>query len=162
MTRVINFNPGPAALPLPALELAREELLDFQGSGMSIMEHSHRAADYEGVHAETKALLTELLGIPDTHQILFIQGGATMQFAMVPMNLLGDKSGDYAVTGTWAEGAFKEAKLVGKAREAANTKVEGMYTRVPTQAELSLDADAAYFHYTTNNTIYGTLPVSGT
>ncbi|MFO0695903.1 MAG: 3-phosphoserine/phosphohydroxythreonine transaminase [Polyangiales bacterium] len=156
MTRVINFNPGPAALPLPALEAARDELLDYQGTGMSIMEHSHRGADYEAVHAETKALLTELLGIPDTHQILFIQGGATMQFAMVPMNLLAGKSADYAITGTWAEGAFKEAKLVGQAREAANTKKDGSYTRVPTQAELQLDPDAAYFHYTTNNTIYGT------
>ena len=156
MSRVRNFNAGPAALPLPALELAQSELLDYAGTGMSIMEHSHRGADYEAVHAETKALLTELLGVPDTHEILFIQGGATMQFAMIPMNLLGDASADYALTGTWAEGAYKEGKLIGKVREAANTKTDGGYTRVPTQAELSLDANAAYFHYTTNNTIYGT------
>lgn len=155
MTRVINFNPGPAALPLPALELARDELLDYQGSGMSIVEHSHRGPEYEALHAETKALLTELMGIPDTHQILFIQGGATMQFAMVPMNLLAGKSGDYVITGTWSEGAFKEAKLVGEAREAGTGKTGEVFTRVPTQAELSLDPNAAYVHITSNNTVYG-------
>lgn len=156
MTRVRNFNAGPAALPLSALELAKEELLDFQGTGMSIMEHSHRGADYEAMHAETKSLVKELMGVPDTHEILFIQGGATMQFAMIPMNLLADKVGDYAITGIWSEGAIKEAKFIGKVRECVNTKADGTFTRVPTQAELGIDENAAYFHYTTNNTIYGT------
>lgn len=155
MARVINFNPGPAALPLPALEQAQKELLDFQGTGMSIMEHSHRGAEYEAVHAEAKALLTELLGIPDTHQVLFVQGGATMQFAMVPMNLLAGKSADYIVTGTWSEGALKEAKVVGEAREAGTGKVGDRFVRIPKQSELSLDPNAAYVHITSNNTVYG-------
>jgi phosphoserine aminotransferase len=155
MTRVINFNPGPAALPLAALELARDELLDYQGSGMSIMEHSHRGAEYEAVHAEAKALLIELLGVPDTHTVLFIQGGATMQFAMVPMNLLAGKSADYITTGTWSEGALKEAKTVGEAREAATGKVGDAFVRIPKQSELSLDPNAAYVHITSNNTVFG-------
>jgi phosphoserine aminotransferase len=156
MTRVVNFNAGPAALPLSALELAKEELLDFEGTGMSILEHSHRAASYAKVHEETKSLLTELLGVPDTHQILFMQGGASAQFALVPMNLLAGKSGDYVNTGTWSEKAFKEAKIVGQAREAGTGKVGEKFTRVPTQGDLQLADDAAYVHITTNNTIMGT------
>src|SRR5687768_12370275 len=98
--RAINFNAGPAGLPLPALERARDELLDFQGSGMSVMEHSHRGKEYEAVHNEAIALLTELLGIPDTHQVLFLQGGAHLQFAMIPMNFLPkDGVADYVLTG---------------------------------------------------------------
>lgn len=155
--RVLNFNPGPAALPLSALELARDELLDFEGTGMSILEHSHRGKHYEAVHAETVSLLRELLGIPDSHQVLFMQGGASMQFALVPMNLLHPgKSADYVVTGVWGEKAFAEAQLLGTAREAANTFDGELYRRVPRQDELSLDPNAAYLHFTTNNTIYGT------
>jgi len=165
MTRVINFNPGPAALPLSALELARDELLDYQGSGMSIVEHSHRGPEYEALHAEVKALLTELMSIPDTHQVLFIQGGATMQFAMVPMNLLAGKSADYITTGVWSEGALKEAKTVGEAREAGTGKVGEKFVRIPKQNELSLDPNAAYVHITTNNTVFGSqyhsLPETG-
>ena len=102
--RVINFNAGPAGLPQPALERAREELLDFQGSGMSIMEHSHRGKEYDAVHAEAISLLTELLGIPDTHQVLFLTGGASQQFAQVPMNFLpAGASADYLMTGVWSE-----------------------------------------------------------
>src|SRR3954466_9673006 len=102
--RVINFNAGPAGLPLPALERARDELIDFQGSGMSIMEHSHRGKEYEKVHAEAISLFTELLGIPDTHQVVFLTGGASLQFAMVPMNFLpAGKSADYVMTGVWSE-----------------------------------------------------------
>src|SRR3954453_11034189 len=97
--RVINFNAGPAGLPMPALQQARDELLDFQGTGMSIMEHSHRGATYEAVHAEAIALLTELLKIPPSHQVLFVQGGASMQFALVPLNFLAaGKSADYVIT----------------------------------------------------------------
>jgi phosphoserine aminotransferase len=167
MTRVANFNPGPSALPLPALELARDELLDFEGSGMSILEHSHRGKVYEKVHAEALSLLRKLWAVPDSHDVLFLQGGASQQFAVVPMNLLPPgKSADYAITGTWAEKAFAEAKIVGAARAAADTRDERSpwnargtqvrYDRVPAQSDLRLDPQAAYFHYTTNNTVMGT------
>lgn len=156
--RVVNFNAGPAGLPLPALERARDELLDFEGSGMSVMEHSHRGKEYERVHHETTALLTELLGIPDTHTVMYLMGGASMQFATVPMNFLpAGKSADYVLTGVWSEKALDEAKLVGKARVACSTaSPDKRYFRVPRQDELQLDPDAAYLHITTNNTIYGT------
>jgi phosphoserine aminotransferase len=156
--RAINFNAGPAGLPLPALERARDELIDFQGSGMSIMEHSHRGKEYEAVHDEAIALLGRLLGIPDTHQVLFLQGGASLQFAMVPMNFLPkDGSADYVLTGTWSEKALDEAKLVGNPRVAATTiGPDKRYTRIPRQAELQLDPKAAYVHITSNNTIFGT------
>ena len=101
--RLINFSPGPATLPLSALEYAQREFLDFEGSGMSILEHSHRGPQYASVHAEAKALLRELLSIPDDYEVLFMQGGASGQFATVPLNFLGgDKSADYIVTGTWS------------------------------------------------------------
>ncbi|QSQ24686.1 3-phosphoserine/phosphohydroxythreonine transaminase [Pyxidicoccus parkwayensis] len=156
--RIINFNPGPAGLPLPALERARDELLEFQGSGMSIMEHSHRGKEYEAVHNEAISLLTELLGIPATHQVLFLTGGASQQFAQVPMNFLTpDTSADYLMTGVWSEKAFDEAKYYGKPRIAATTvQPDKHYTRVPRQDELKLDPKAAYVHITSNNTIYGT------
>jgi phosphoserine aminotransferase len=156
--RAINFNAGPAGLPLPALERARDEMIDFQKSGMSIMEHSHRGKEYEGVHNEAIALLTELLAIPDSHQVLLLQGGASLQFAMVPMNFLPvDGSADYVVTGTWAEKAVEEAKIVGKPRVAATTiGADKRYLRVPRQSEVQIDARAAYAHTTSNNTIFGT------
>lgn len=156
MTRAINFSAGPAALPLEALKAAQDELLDFEGSGISIMEHSHRGKEYARVHEETKALFHELLNIPDTHQLLFMQGGASAQFALVPMNLLRGRSADYIDTGTWSKKAFNEANIVGKARIAGTGKVDGRYTRVPKQAELDLDPNAAYLHFTSNNTIMGT------
>jgi phosphoserine aminotransferase len=156
--RVINFNAGPAGLPLPALERARDELVDFQGSGMSIMEHSHRGKEFEAVHNEAIALLTELLGIPDTHQVLLLQGGASLQFAMVPMNFLHkDATADYVLTGTWSEKAFEEAKILGTPKVAATTKTEDKrYLRIPKQSELKLDPKASYVHITSNNTIFGT------
>ena len=156
--RVINFNAGPAGLPLPALERARDELLDFQGSGMSIMEHSHRGKEYDAVHAEAISLLTELLGIPDTHQVLFLTGGASQQFAQVPMNFLPPgASADYILTGVWSEKAHEEAVTVGKARVAASTALpDKRHVRIPRQEELQLDPKAAYVHLTSNNTIYGT------
>lgn len=155
--RVINFNAGPAGLPLPALERARDELLDFKGSGMSIMEHSHRGKEYEAVHNEAISLMTELLGIPDTHQVLFMQGGASMQFAVIPMNFIPkDGSADYVVTGVWGEKAVQEAKLVGNARIAANTQnAEKKWVRVPKASELNVDPKAAYIHLTSNETIDG-------
>ncbi len=158
MTRVHNFNAGPSAIPLPVLELAQKEMLDFAGSGMSIMEHSHRGKVFEAVHNEAIALLRELLDIPEGYDVLFMQGGASQQFAQIPMNLRGaDESADYIVTGVWGKKAIKEAKHTGKARAAATTELpDGRFVRVPTQAELELDANAAYVHMTSNNTIFGT------
>lgn len=156
--RAINFNAGPAGLPAAALERAREELLDFDGTGMSVMEHSHRGKHYERVHDDAISLLTELLGIPDTHQVLFLQGGASLQFAMVPMNLLrAGGSADYVITGVWSEKAIEEARLIGNARVACTTvDADKKYTRVPRPSEVQAHPEAQYLHVTSNNTIYGT------
>ena len=152
--RAHNFNAGPAALPLVALERAQRELLDFEGSGMSILEHSHRGKHYERVHGEAIALLSELAGVPSSHQVLLLQGGASMQFAMVPMNFVRkDQSADFVVTGAWGEKALEEARLVGGARVAASTGPD--YVRVPSDTEIDHDPTAAYLHYTTNETIHG-------
>jgi phosphoserine aminotransferase len=165
--RVINFSAGPAGLPLPALEKARDELLDYAGTGMSIMEQSHRDKPYEAVHRDAAERLTRLLGIPDTHTVLFLTGGASTQFALVPLNFLpAGRSADYVMTGVWSEKAFEEAKRVGAVRAVGSTKqADGRYLRVPSQAELALDPSAAYVHSTSNNTIYGTqfheLPQTG-
>ncbi|HMI86113.1 MAG TPA: 3-phosphoserine/phosphohydroxythreonine transaminase [Polyangiaceae bacterium] len=157
MARVYNFNAGPAALPLAALERARDELIDFNGSGMSIIEHSHRGKEYEAVHDEAEALVRELLSVSDQYHVLFLQGGASQQFAMVPMNLLPPaKSADYILTGGWSEKALEEAKLVGQVRVASTTAEGGKYTRIPEASELKLDPQAAYVHVTSNNTLFGT------
>jgi phosphoserine aminotransferase len=157
MARTINFNAGPAALPLAALERAQKELLDISGTGMSVMEHSHRGKAYEAVHNEAIALVKELLAVPDGYDILLLQGGASQQFAVVPMNLLPQgKSADYVLTGSWSEKAYKEGKMVGTVRVAASTEKDKKYTRIPAQNELDLDANAAYVHITSNNTIFGT------
>jgi phosphoserine aminotransferase len=156
MARVYNFNAGPAALPLAALERARDELLDFNGSGMSIIEHSHRGKEYEAVHDEAEALVRELLSVSDQYHVLFLQGGASQQFAMVPMNLLPPgKSADYILTGGWSEKALEEAKLVGQTRIAATTGEGGKYTRIPEPSEIKIDPEAAYVHLTSNNTLFG-------
>lgn len=154
--RAYNFNAGPSALPLEALQKAQTELLDFQGSGMSILEMSHRGKEYDAVHNRTIALLRELLSVPEDYDILFLQGGASLQFAMIPLNFLpaGGKAG-YALTGVWSEKAFEEAKKLGSAYEAASAK-SGKYSSIPTADELKIDEDAAYIHMTSNNTIYGT------
>lgn len=155
--RVHNFNAGPAALPLPALEEARDELLDFEGTGMSILEHSHRGKAYDAVHEEALSLVRKLLDVPDTHHVLFMQGGGHQQFALVPLNFLHvGESADYVLTGGWAERAFEEAERIGKVRVACTTAEGGRYTRVPTGSELRLDPDAAYVHITSNNTLVGT------
>ncbi len=157
MKRVHNFNAGPSALPLSALELARDELLDFEGSGMSIMEHSHRGKEYERVHDEVLSSLRELLAVPDSHDILLLQGGAHQQFAQIPMNLLRPgQSADYVITGGWSERALDEAKNCGTVRVACTTQVDKVYRRVPTESELQLDPNAAYVHITSNNTLFGT------
>ncbi|MFO7180408.1 MAG: 3-phosphoserine/phosphohydroxythreonine transaminase [Pseudomonadota bacterium] len=157
MARAINFNPGPAALPLAALERAQKELLDLNGTGMSVMEHSHRGKAYEAVHNEAIALVRELMGVPDNYDVLLLQGGASLQFAMVPMNLLpAGKSADYILTGSWSQKAYKEAKTVGTVRVAATTEKDKKFGRIPEQKELDLDPNAAYVHITSNNTIAGT------
>jgi phosphoserine aminotransferase len=157
MARAKNFNAGPAALPWAALERAQKELLDFNGTGMSVMEHSHRGKAYEAVHNEALSLVRELLQVPDDYDVLFLQGGASQQFAMVPMNLLeSGKSADYVLTGAWSQKAYKEAKVLGTARVAGTTEKDKKFTRVPKQNELELDANAAYVHITSNNTIFGT------
>lgn len=157
MTRVINFNAGPAAIPLPALERARNELLEFGSSGMSIMEHSHRGKEYEAVHNEAISLLRELLGVPAEYHVLFLMGGASQQFATIPMNFLPQgKSADYVITGGWSEKAFEEAQRLGTVRAAANTKANNTFTRIPKQDEINIDPNAAYIHTTSNNTLFGT------
>jgi phosphoserine aminotransferase len=156
----MNFNPGPAALPLAALERAKDELLDFAGTGMSVMEHSHRGKEYEAVHDEALSLLRSLLGVPSSHEIAFLQGGASMQFALIPMSFLPPGgSADYVVTGAWGEKAHAEATawaaIAGaRVRLAASTKEVG-YRRVARPDEAKLDESAAYVHYTSNETIHG-------
>jgi phosphoserine aminotransferase len=156
----MNFNAGPAALPLAALERARDELLDFAGTGMSVMEHSHRGKEYEAVHDEALSLLRGLLGVPSSHDIAFLQGGASMQFALVPMSFLHPGgSADYVVTGAWGEKAHAEATawaaIAGaRVRLAASTK-EGGYRRVARPDEAKLDEGAAYVHFTSNETVHG-------
>jgi phosphoserine aminotransferase len=164
MSRTINFNAGPAALPLPALTRARDEMLDFAGSGMSVMEHSHRGKEYEGVHDEAIALVRQLLGVPSGYEVLLLQGGATALFAEIAMNLLEKgKSAQYLITGSWGEKALGEAKIVsalfGATVSVQSTGVgEGKgksYTRVPPPAEVTVDPGAAYLHITSNETIHG-------
>lgn len=160
MSRALNFNAGPASLPLPALVRAKEELLDFQGSGMSIMEHSHRGKVYEAVHRDARALLAKLLGLSDEWDVLFLQGGASMAFAQLAMNFLEKgKTADYVITGAWGQKAFAEAQAcgpmgVGDVHIAASTEKED-FTRVPRQEELQLTPGAAYLHFTSNETIHG-------
>jgi phosphoserine aminotransferase len=157
MARVHNFNAGPAVLPLPVLELVQRELVEFRGTGMSIMEHSHRGKAYDEVHKDAQARLRRVLGMGDDHHILFLQGGASQQFAMVPMNFLpAGASADYVLTGSWSKKAIAEAKILGKARVAADTAESGVYKRIPRRDELDLDPNAAYVHVTSNNTIFGT------
>jgi len=158
MTRVHNFNPGPAAIPLPALERARDEMLDFAGTGMSIMEMSHRGKVYDAVHQEALDLVRRLMQVPEHYDILFLQGGATQQFAQIPLNFRGpEQSADYIVAGAFGKKAFKEAAHTGKARMAATTEVSGSkFFRVPEPRECEFDPAAAYVHMTSNNTIMGT------
>lgn len=152
--RVHNFYAGPATMPLPVLERAREELLDFAGTGMSVMEISHRSKEYESVHAEAEALLRELMAIPSNYHVLFLQGGASLQFAMAPMNLLGPGArADYVLTDVWSTKAYDEARRFGEVRVAADAEDTG-FDRIPWQLEL--DPEARYVHITSNNTLYGT------
>lgn len=155
MSRVYNFNAGPAVLPPEVLQEAQRELLDFKGSGMSILESSHRGKEYDAVHAEAVANYKQLLGCSDEYAVLFVAGGASMQFAMVPMNLLGaGQTADYINSGAWAGKAIKEAAHIGQVHVAADCGKE-IPTRVPAPAELKLTPGAAYVHLTSNETISG-------
>jgi phosphoserine aminotransferase len=154
--RIFNFSAGPAVLPLEVLEEARETLLSMPGVGMSILEISHRSKPFEEIIAGAERDIRTLAGIPDGYRVLFLQGGASLQFSMVPMNILPPGgAADYVVTGVWSQKAVKEAKRVGAVKIAASTEAEN-FTRIPDQGELTLDPAAAYVHYTTNNTIFGT------
>jgi len=156
MARAHNFFAGPAVLPLAALERAQRELLDWDGTGTSIMETSHRSKEYDAVHNEAVSLFRELLDIPDNYRIMFLGGGASMQFAMMPMNLLSkNQSADYIHTGTWSKKAIAEAKLFGSVNVAFDGETVQLM-RIPKQDELRLDPKAQYVHITTNNTIKGT------
>lgn len=154
----INFGAGPAALPKVAIERARQDLVDFEGTGVSVVELSHRGPAYEKVHATTIALLRTLLGVPDSHEVLLLQGGARGQFAMLPLNVLqAGVFAQYVITGYWARAAYDEAVLLGDARIAADTKeADGTYRRIPLPSESAVDPQAAYLHVCSNNTIYGT------
>ncbi|HWW85139.1 MAG TPA: 3-phosphoserine/phosphohydroxythreonine transaminase [Vicinamibacterales bacterium] len=156
MTRVHNFSAGPAVLPVPVLEHIQRDLVSLPGVGMSILEISHRSEAFEAILEEATADITALAGVPSSHQVLFLQGGASMQFSMVPMNLLAQgATADYIDSGSWADKAIKEAKKVGNVNIAASTKSES-YARVPSSEELKLTPGAAYVHMTSNNTIEGT------
>jgi phosphoserine aminotransferase len=155
MARVFNFSAGPAVLPEEVLQQARDELIDWRGSGTSVMEMSHRGKEFMAIAEKAEADLRELLNIPASYKVLFLQGGASAQFAMVPMNLLrGKKSADYVNTGEWSKKAIKEAKLFGAVNVAASSEAT-KFTTVPGQKDWKLDPNAAYLHYTPNETIGG-------
>ena len=152
---IFNFSAGPSVMPLPALERARNELLDYDGSGISVMEMSHRSKLFQDIFDRTKLSLKELMQVPDSHDILFLQGGATLQFAAIPMNLIESGCADYAVTGNFSKKAAAEAEKYGKVNIACDSSATG-HDRIPTQDELKCTEGAKYFYYCGNNTVYGT------
>ncbi|MBM3343595.1 MAG: 3-phosphoserine/phosphohydroxythreonine transaminase [Betaproteobacteria bacterium] len=155
MARIFNFSAGPAVLPEPVLAQAAEEMLEWGGSGMSVMEMSHRGKAFIGIHARAEADLRELLAIPKNYKVLFLQGGAAAQFALIPMNILGDKkSADYVYTGQWSKKAISEAKKFCAVNIAASSEDQN-FSYAPAQAAWKLDPNAAYVHYTSNETIGG-------
>lgn len=154
--RVFNFSAGPSTLPVPVLEQVQKELLNYKGTGMSIMEASHRGKAFEEIIFSAEALLKELMGIPENYRVLFLQGGASTQFDMVPLNFLpSGRVADYILTGSFAEKAYKEAKLIGDVHVAGSTK-ELNYTRIVKPEEIKFSENPAYVHITSNNTIFGT------
>lgn len=154
--RVYNFAAGPSTMPFEVLEQAQAELINYGGSGMSVMEMSHRSKMFLSIFEQTKADLRRILNVPDTHEILFLQGGATLQFAMTAMNLIGRTGkADYVLTGSFATKAYEEAKKYGDVAVAASSK-DRNHTYIPSQDELKIRDDASYLYYTANNTIYGT------
>lgn len=155
MSRVYNFSAGPAVLPEEVLKEAAEEMLDYQGTGMSVMEMSHRSKAYKDIIEEAEADLRDLMGIPDDYEVLFLQGGASQQFAMIPMNLMKNRVADYIVTGQWAKKASEEAKKYGKVNIVASS-ADKTFSYIPDCSDLPISEDADYVYICENNTIYGT------
>ena len=155
MSRVYNFSAGPAVLPEEVLKEAADEMLDYKGTGMSVMEMSHRSKAYDTIIKEAEADLRELMNIPDNYKVLFLQGGASQQFDMIPMNLMKNKVADYIVTGQWAKKAFQEASIYGKANKIASSEDE-TFSYIPDCSDLPVSEDADYVYICENNTIYGT------
>ncbi len=154
--RIFNFSSGPAVLPLPVLEEVQRDLIALPGVGMSVMEISHRSSTFEAIIAQAEADIRRLAGVPDNYKVLFLQGGASLQFSMLPMNLLAEgTTADYLMSGYWPEKAVKEARKVGSVNETGSTKSDG-YSRIPNDDEIHLTPGAAYVHMTSNNTIEGT------
>ena len=155
MARVYNFSAGPAVLPEEVLQEAADEMLDYRGTGMSVMEMSHRSKAYDTIIKEAEADLRELMNIPDNYKVLFLQGGASQQFAMIPMNLMKNRVSDYIVTGQWAKKAYQEASLYGKANKIASSE-DKTFSYIPDCSDLPISEDADYVYICENNTIYGT------
>ncbi len=155
MSRVYNFSAGPAVLPEEVLKEAADEMMDYKGTGMSVMEMSHRSKAYDKIIKDAEADLRELMDIPDNYKVLFLQGGASQQFAMIPMNLMKNKKAAYIVTGQWAKKAYQEAKLYGEAIEAASS-ADQTFSYIPDCSDLDIPEDADYVYICENNTIYGT------
>lgn len=155
MARVYNFSAGPAVLPEEVLKEAAEEMMDYRGCGMSVMEMSHRSKTYQTIIDEAEADLRELIGIPDNYKVLFLQGGASQQFAMIPMNLMKNKVADYIVTGQWAKKAWQEASKYGKANKITSSE-DKTFSYIPDCSDLPVSEDADYVYICENNTIYGT------
>ena len=153
--KVFNFSAGPSVMPVSVLEKSRDELMDFRSCGMSVMEMSHRSSLFQDIFDSTKAKLKAALNVPDSHEILFLQGGATLQFAAIPMNLMEGGAADYAVTGNFSGKAAKEAEKYGRVNIAFDSADTG-HDRIPRQNELKLSDEAKYFYYCANNTVYGT------
>ena len=155
MSRVYNFSAGPAVLPESVLREAADEMLDYRGTGMSVMEMSHRSKAYQAIIDQAEADLRKLMGIPENYKVLFMQGGASQQFAMVPMNLMKNKVADYIITGQWAKKAWQEAKLYGQANAVASS-ADKTFSYIPDCSDLPISEDADYVYICENNTIYGT------
>lgn len=155
MKRVYNFSAGPAVLPEEVLREAADEMLDYKGTGMSVMEMSHRSKAYDTIIKEAEADLRDLMKIPDNYRVLFLQGGASQQFAMIPMNLMKNKVADYIVTGQWAKKAYQEAQIYGRANKIASSEDE-TFSYIPDCSNLPISEDADYVYICENNTIYGT------
>lgn len=155
MSRIYNFSAGPAVLPEEVLKEAAEEMMDYRGCGMSVMEMSHRSKVYETIIQEAEADLRGLMNIPDSYKVLFLQGGASQQFAMIPMNLMKNGVADYIITGQWAKKAYKEARMYGNAKAVASSE-DKTFSYIPDCSDLPIDADADYVYICENNTIYGT------
>ena len=155
--RIYNFSAGPAMLPEEVLKTAAAELLEYGGSGQSVMEMSHRSKEYDAIIKETEQLLRKILGVPENYKVLFLQGGASLQFAMVPLNLMHGKNGraDFVITGQWATKAYKEAARFGKATAVASSK-DKTFSYIPELDPATFDKGADYFHICLNNTIYCT------